>query len=62
MKGASCKVAQPAVCDSALLAAVELEDVLLAKGAECGFVYGAAAQQLGEHLLRQVWRELGDVK
>ena len=53
---------QPVVCDSDLLAAVELKYVLRAKCAEGGFVYGAAEQQLVEDQLCQVWRELTDVK
>ena len=53
---------QPLVCDSDLLAAVELKDVLRAECAKCGFVYGAAKQQLVKDQLCQVWRELADVK
>ena len=56
------KVAQPAICDAALLAAVKLVDVLLAEDSECGLIDGAAAQQLVEDQLRQVWGELADVK
>ena len=56
------KVAQPAICDAALLAAVELVDVLLAEYPESGLIDGAAAQQLAEDQLRQVWGELADVK
>ena len=62
MERTASKVAQPAICDAALLAAVELVDVLLAKDSKCGLIDGATAEQLAEDHLRQVWGELADVK
>ena len=55
------KIVKPAVCNPSLLAAVELENILLPEHAKGGLVYGAAAQQLVEDKLDQVWRELADV-
>ncbi len=53
---------KPAVCESMLLAAVELEDVLLSKSGKSGFIYGPAAQQLVKDQLCKVLRQLADVK
>ena len=43
MERTASKVAQPAICDAALLAAVKLVDVLLAKDSKCGLLDGATA-------------------